>query len=87
MCDKPLYMLACPVGELMTKLEYLRRSRGLTQMALGETLGYVGGGQISRLEKYVPPPDKVSFKLRVMLEKFFELPIEELLKPVGPSRV
>jgi transcriptional regulator with XRE-family HTH domain len=66
----------------MTRLEFIRRSKRLTQIGLATELGYVSSAPISRLETYAVRPDQISKRLTRSLEEFFDTSITELLEPV-----
>jgi hypothetical protein len=65
----------------MTKLEFLRRTSGMTQPELG-CLIYYGRNSISILERKRPSSEQVCIRLKVALEGFFGEPLERLLSPV-----
>jgi len=65
----------------MTRLEFERRQRGLTQADLGRSILY-DRAVISRLEHQQPRPEDVNRRLKDALERFFGLDFDALLKPV-----
>jgi len=65
----------------MTRLEFERRQRGLTQADLGRSILY-DRAVISRLEHQQPRPEEVNRRLKDALERFFGLDFHVLLKPV-----
>jgi len=66
----------------MTRMEYLRRKRGLSQDAVGEEIHY-SRGTISQIENgRIPNLDRRGGKrLRLALESFFCQPFEQLIGP------
>lgn len=65
----------------MSRLEFLRRTKGLSQGSLGDRI-YYSGSAICRLERNRPNPATVGRRLRVALEGFFGEPLEHLLTEV-----
>lgn len=67
---------------MLTRLEFLRRARGMTQADLGRAILY-SRSMISVLEHTRPAPDTVSPRLKAALEVFFGESFEALMEPVG----
>lgn len=65
----------------MIRLELERRKRGLTQEDLGQGILY-SRQVISNLEHETPPVDAVGRRLKAALERFFGIPISDLLDVV-----
>lgn len=65
----------------MTRLEFMRRHKSMTQESLGDALGF-SRYRISFLEKKRPRPENISKPLRKALENFFQLSVEELIGTV-----
>jgi len=70
----------------MTTLEFLRRTRGLSQAELGKELLY-SRQLIAQLEKGNRPPGTLHPRLRKTLEDYFDLPLTVLLSRADPSTV
>jgi hypothetical protein len=64
----------------MTRLEHRRREDGLSQGDLGDKILY-GAATISFLETGRLPIERVTPRLRFMLEQYFSEPLEQLLSP------
>jgi putative transcriptional regulator len=67
------------MAKILTNLEFERRKRGLTQAQLGEAIMY-SHAIISRMET---GDYTCNSRLALALEKFFGMPIDKLLGPVG----
>ncbi|WAM34513.1 helix-turn-helix domain-containing protein [Caldicellulosiruptor morganii] len=63
----------------MTKLEYLRKQKGLSQSKLGLAVG-INPNLISQIERGWRKPYP---KLLQSLAAYFEVPVEEIAKPDG----
>lgn len=63
----------------MTRLEYLRRNRRLSQQKLGEAVLY-SRFVIARLERDKPKAELVGIRLKKALESYFGESFEELMK-------
>ncbi|MEW6114078.1 MAG: XRE family transcriptional regulator [Thermodesulfobacteriota bacterium] len=68
----------------MTRLEFLRRQRGLTQTELGTAILY-SRSIISILEHRRPNPEMVNVRIRAALERYFGESFHELMQPVSPG--
>ena len=66
----------------MVRLEFLRRTEGLSQVALARRLGYKTPFYICRLERYGPRPELVNDRLRSALEDYFGCPMADLFEQV-----
>ena len=65
----------------MTRLEFKRRTMGLSQTSMGQQILY-GRNAISWLETVRPSSDKVNVRLKAALERFFEEPFDSLMRDV-----
>lgn len=61
-----------------TRLEYLRRKKGLTQAELGKRVLY-SRWVIAKLEQQAPASATVNIRLRTALERFFEESFNDLM--------
>lgn len=68
----------------MTNLEFQRRARELSQESLAKMILY-SRSVISRLETQTLLSEDIHPRLRAALERFFGLPLEELLSSIEPK--
>lgn len=65
----------------MVRLEFERRKMGLSQKDLGERILYTGE-RIGWLERPNRTPKDVNKRFKKIVEDYFGIPLEQLLKPV-----
>jgi len=70
----------------VTKLEFLRRNKKLSQEKLALELGFSTGWYVNLLERHQPNPATVSESLRSAVEGYFGMPLAELLSEAEMMR-
>ena len=63
----------------VTKLEFLRRGKKLSQKKLAKELGFTNSWYLNLLERHRPAPETVSESLRSAVEGYFGMTLETLL--------